>query len=610
MNAGEYPSSWCEGVVNPIYKQNSRLDPENYRKITITCALGKLFEIILNNRLTHAKKILQKEDPHQFGFKEKSRAIDCAFILNGVIDICAGRKRPLYACFVDFRSAFDKVNRHALMYKMLEQGIRGNFFNVVKSMFDKAKSRVKWGNALGEIFRNMHGVLQGGVISPTLFKIFLEDLCLYLDPENGIMVHNVRVSYLLFADDLMLFSESKSGVQKLLYGLQNFCQRWQMTVNLNKTKLCIFNDKYCINDNSGPILFNNKPIEICKEYHYLGITFSTSKNRFKTHFTKKRDKALNAIFAARKTVREAVGSQQSLHLQLKIFDTQIQPIFNYGSEIWYTGKQVDEFETLHLCYIKRSLGVKISTSTLAVFGETGRFPLILQHKESILKYWFRLLSLPEDTLLRNVYVELMHTESCGQRSWCQIVRDTLNEYQMANLWGDQRELDDDVIQNSISNIRIFAQNQYKHKWTEQIQDENSNPVLRTYRLFKNNHCMESYLSQVKNNKYRICLTKFRVSSHRLRIEVGRHQRPKLPLEQRICTFCNANEIDDEVHLVKNCQFHNEERRILLNKIQRHFNSINHEDMLTPLVQSDCFEVQNAFGKFLYSCFYNRQQTRA
>ena len=132
-----------------------------------------------------------------------------------------------------------------------------------------------------------------------------------------------------------------------------------------------------------------------------------------------------------------------------------------------------------------------------MFGETGRYPLILQHKESILKYGFRLLSLPQDTLLRNVYVELTHTESYSQRSWCQIVRDTLNEYQMANLWGDQRELDDDVIQNSMSNIRIFAQNQCKQKWSEQIQDENSNPVLRTYILFKNNHCMESYLSQVK-----------------------------------------------------------------------------------------------------------------
>ena len=65
--------------------------------------------------------------------------------------------------------------------------------------------------------------LQGSVISHTLFKIFLDDLCLYLDTEYGIMVHNVRVSYFKFADDLVLFSESKSGVQKLLYGLQDFC---------------------------------------------------------------------------------------------------------------------------------------------------------------------------------------------------------------------------------------------------------------------------------------------------------------------------------------------------------------------------------------------------
>ena len=58
----------------------------------------------------------------------------------------------------------------------------------------------------------MHGVLQGGAISPTLFYIFLEDLFQYLDMENGITAHNVRVSYLIFTDDLMLFSESKSGV--------------------------------------------------------------------------------------------------------------------------------------------------------------------------------------------------------------------------------------------------------------------------------------------------------------------------------------------------------------------------------------------------------------
>ena len=56
--------------------------------------------------------------------------------------------------------------------------------------------------------------------------------------------------------------------------------------------------------------------------------------------------------------------------------------------------------------------------------------------------------------------------------------------------------------------------------------------------------------------------KFWVSSHRLRIEVGRHKKRKQPLEQRIYTFCNENEIDDVVRRIKSCQFHNEERRTL------------------------------------------------
>ena len=68
---------------------------------------------------------------------------------------------------------------------------------------------------------------------------------------------------------------------------------------------------------------------------------------------------------------------------------------------------------------------------------------------------------------------------------------------MTNMWGDQRELDNNVIQKFISNIRVFAQNQYKRRWSEQIEDLNSNPVLRTYNMFKKNCFMESYIPEVK-----------------------------------------------------------------------------------------------------------------
>ena len=56
LEKGDYPCAWCEGLISPLWKQESRCDPKNYRKITIVSALGKFFEIIINNRLKYVKK--------------------------------------------------------------------------------------------------------------------------------------------------------------------------------------------------------------------------------------------------------------------------------------------------------------------------------------------------------------------------------------------------------------------------------------------------------------------------------------------------------------------------------------------------------------------------
>ena len=85
-------------------------------------------------------------------------------------------------------------------------------------MLMKSKSRVKWDGQLGEIIDNIHGVLQGGVLSPALFKIFIEDLPQYLDSEMGVEMGSIIINYLLHADDQVLIPETSSGLQKLLHG--------------------------------------------------------------------------------------------------------------------------------------------------------------------------------------------------------------------------------------------------------------------------------------------------------------------------------------------------------------------------------------------------------
>ena len=140
---GCYPEEWCEGIINPFHKKEDKINPENYRKVTVTPAIGKLYETILNNRSVYAKAILGMEDPFQNGFKHGARASDNAFLLNSLIDITAAEKRQLYICYIDFKSAFDKVIRSALMYKLFVKGVRGKYFKVIKDMFDNSESRIK-----------------------------------------------------------------------------------------------------------------------------------------------------------------------------------------------------------------------------------------------------------------------------------------------------------------------------------------------------------------------------------------------------------------------------------------------------------------------------------
>ena len=243
FECGFYPEKWCEGLVNPLHKQGEIDKAENYRKITVTSALGKVFDSILNRRLRFAKRCLNIDDPYQYGFKENTGATDSIFILNGLIDKAKAYSRPLFVCFIDFKSAFDLVNRFALLYKLLNYGISGNFFAVIRSMFKNASSRVKWNGELGNIFENVNGVLQGGVMSPTLFNLFVEDLSSYLDNSKGVTIGDRKIDHLFFADDLVLLSETNTGLQSLINSLEIFCSQWHMVVNLTKTKVMVFQKK-------------------------------------------------------------------------------------------------------------------------------------------------------------------------------------------------------------------------------------------------------------------------------------------------------------------------------------------------------------------------------
>ena len=113
----------------------------------------------------------------------------------------------------------------------------------------------------------------------------------------------------------------------------------------------------------------------------------------------------------------------------------------------------------------------------------------------------------------------------------------------------------------LNGVKHNLQHSLCNWWYKCINDSSRHPILRTYRLFKHEFCIEPYIVQLTNREYQKYVARFRVSSHNIRIQVGRHE--GLPENQRICLYCNTGAIDNELHLMFDCTFHDFERKLLL-----------------------------------------------
>ena len=106
-----------------------------------------------------------------------------------------------------------------------------------------------------------------------------------------------------------------------------------MEVNLSKTRISIFNAKYEIGNHVHKFYYFNNEISEANDYDFLGITFSVKNPRFKRNHKRIKEKALKAIYAARNLAHKSLGNQIPATVLFKIFDSQKQPILDYGTEI-------------------------------------------------------------------------------------------------------------------------------------------------------------------------------------------------------------------------------------------------------------------------------------
>ena len=305
--------------------------------------------------------------------------------------------------------------------------------------------------------------------------------------------------------------------------------------------------------------------------------------------------------------RNACGGEISALTHIHIFDTQIRPILEYGSPIWFTNKLIHILEKVQTDFLKRSLGVGKSTPHLALYGDTNKFPLLIRQRYAFLKYWTRLTQMPDGSILSNIYKEHLNLNSPYIRK----VGSTLGAAGVIST-----NLPIVTEKNTAFFLRVIRHNfefLHKTKWYNEINDSNKNPMLRFYKTIKSSFGQESYIKLISDRKIQTYISKFRLSSHCLRIHTGRHERDKngknTPSNERLCQSCKAGLIDNELHLFTNCQTHTFERNILKNTIDsliHNSSSLSPTEVLSHIFQSDNYRVMMALGKFLKVAFDKRK----
>ena len=540
----------------PIYKNKGNInDPNEYRPITILSCLGKLFTTILNTRINNFLEANKLLNENQSGFSKDHSTIDNIFILHSLIEYMKVREMKLFCTFVDFSKAFDTVWRTGLWSKLLKYNIDGKLLNVIKNMYKHIRSCVQFNGARSMFFHCNNGLRQGENLSPVLFSLFLNDLEYTLSKNNSVGLNlydndlktYMKIIVLLYADDTVLFAESRKEMQILINDFSSYCKTWKLTINNDKTKLLVFGNKH---NRKYKIFLNKTLLEMVEGYKYLDVMFSKTRS-FKLAKTHLVEQARKALFSLYQKIRNL---DLPIDCQIKLFDNTVLPILTYAWEVWGFG-DLSKIDKVQTDFFKHILHVKTSTSHMMLYGELGRFPISLIIKQRMVKFWGKLVSDTHGKLSSFMYRRLynMSNDFCTY-NWLRCIKDILDGVGLTYIWDDQGA--DAINVNWLSKyVRDILEAQFKQQWHSGIHESSK---CFNYRMYKTEHKFENYLTLLPPKLMQIFVN-YRLCNNRLPVETGSWI--KIDRNLRKCNLCNDNDVGDEFHFIYRCSFFDEERKI-------------------------------------------------
>ena len=307
--------------VAAIFKnKGDKLDPSNYRPISLTCVLCKLFEhIIFTNILSHFKKY-KVINENQHGF-QKGRSCETQLI-NTINEILKeiDEHKTVHCMILDFSKAFDTVPFKRLIQQLDFYGVNGKILKWIENWLTRRTQTVTIEDCQSEEEEVLSGVPQGTVLGPLLFLTYINSIC------DGITC-NIK----LFADDCLLYKTiNDENDTKLLQNEVNkivkWCDVWQMSFDVDKCKMLKISKR--IDNIDVHYKLKGEEIENVKQHTYLGVEL-TSTLSWKEHINKIQSKANKTLNMLRRNFYKSPSN-----IKKEAYVTLVRPILEYASSCW------------------------------------------------------------------------------------------------------------------------------------------------------------------------------------------------------------------------------------------------------------------------------------
>ena len=310
------------------FQKGSRTACENHRGISLISIASKLPSGLILRRLSVARGQTTREN--QAGFRPGRGCIDHIFAIRQILEQRRIYRQPTFVVFLDFKGAFDSVYRNALWCSLTAQGVPEKFRNVLASLYEDSRGRVRAYVKLSLVFHSTSGVRQGDPASPFLFNFVIDAIMkvvLSITNTEGVQVlPGETLTDLEYADDVAFLGSNIAEMQELLSNLQVAAARFGMRLAPSKCKVLLQD----WTESNPELLISGEVLGTVDKFTYLGSCI-TAGGHIAEDLSMRIVKARVAFCNLRHLWRR---KDVSLKVKGRVYNAAVRPVLLYASETW------------------------------------------------------------------------------------------------------------------------------------------------------------------------------------------------------------------------------------------------------------------------------------